>query len=448
MEETNDLDKMKTNSYVFKMSLPIFVELLLQLLVGNIDQIMVGHYRKMSVAAIVNGNQIMSIVIIVLNMMSMATTVVLSQFIGARDQEKANQTCTLSVSIITFSSFLATLIIFVFRSKIFAAMNVDAEILGETTGYLLIVASFIIVQGLYLNIAAILRSHTFLKQVMYVSVIMNILNVFGNFVLINGWSFFPQLGVAGAAVSTGISKTIGLSLITILLFRKTKIKFRWMYLKKNPFPIFKKIIMIGLPSGLESLSYQVSQLFILGMINSFGKVMTITKGYCSILANFSYVYAIAIAQATQIIVGYLLGARRIDDLTKRVWDTLKIAFICCVGLSTLLYFNSNLIFRIFTDIPEVFEVGKKLLLIEIFLEFGRAVNIVMTRMLIGVGNVKVPITVGISGHWILACFLSYLFGVVLHWGIQGIWVAMAVDECTRGLIYVITFRRNRWRKNL
>ena len=73
------MDHMTKNSYLFKMSIPIFVELLLQLLVGNIDQIMVGHYSQASVAAIVNGNQIINIMIISMNMLCMATTVVLTQ---------------------------------------------------------------------------------------------------------------------------------------------------------------------------------------------------------------------------------------------------------------------------------------------------------------------------------------------------------------------------------
>ena len=73
------MEKMTKNSYLFKMSVPIFIELLLQLLVGNIDQIMVSRYSQASVAAIVNGNQIMNIIIITINMLCMATTVVLTQ---------------------------------------------------------------------------------------------------------------------------------------------------------------------------------------------------------------------------------------------------------------------------------------------------------------------------------------------------------------------------------
>lgn len=89
MNAIENLDKLKSNSYVFKMSVPIFIELLLQLLVGNIDQIMISRYSADSVAAIVNGNQIMNIIIIVVNMLAMASAVILSQYIGEKTMRSA-----------------------------------------------------------------------------------------------------------------------------------------------------------------------------------------------------------------------------------------------------------------------------------------------------------------------------------------------------------------------
>lgn len=70
----------------------------------------------------------------------------------------------------------------------------------------------------------------------------------------------------------------------------------------------------------------------------------------------------------------------------------------------------------------------------------------MTRMLISVGDAKTPMIVGISGHWVIAFLGSVFFGKILGLGLEGIWIAMAIDECLRGLIYVITFRTNRWKR--
>ena len=94
------------------MSLPIFVELLLQLLVGNVDQMMVSRVSQPSVAAIVNANQIMNLVIIVLSMASTAVTVILSQYLGAQDEKNASRTCMVSIVLIGGVSLAATILVF------------------------------------------------------------------------------------------------------------------------------------------------------------------------------------------------------------------------------------------------------------------------------------------------------------------------------------------------
>ena len=319
------MDKMTKNSYLFKMSIPIFVELMLQLLVGNIDQIMVSHYSQSSVAAIVNGNQIMNIVIITMNMLCMATTVVLTQCLGAKDKYKSNQLCMISMLVIGVVGTFSTSIVLLFNRQIFQMMNIDPVILEETCSYLMIVGGFSIVQGLYLNFAAILRSHTRLKEVMMVSVGMNIINIVGNAILINGLFGLPRLGIIGAAISTVFSKTVGLAAIYLVFRKYTEIELKFCYLKEGSRDMLFKLLKIGIPSGAENFSYNLSQICILSIINPYGAIVTATKGYCSILANFAYVYAIAISEAVQIVIGYLLGSGQIDEVEKKVWWTQKIS---------------------------------------------------------------------------------------------------------------------------
>lgn len=440
------MDKMTRNSYLFKMSVPIFVELLLQLLVGNIDQIMVSHHSQASVAAIVNGNQIMNIIIITMNMLCMATTVVLTQCLGAEDDYKSNQLCVLSMMVIGTVSLISTFVALFLNRPIFQLMNIDSAILHETCLYLMIVGGFSLVQGLYLNFAAILRSHTRLKEVMAVSILMNVLNIIGNAILINGLFGFPRLGIVGAAISTVISKSIGLICIYIVFRKCTKIELKFKYLKQGSKEMLFKLLKIGIPSGAENFSYNLSQICILSVINPYGAAVTATKGYCSLLANFAYVYAIAISEAVQIVIGYLLGSGKVEEVEKKVWWTLKISIAVCVGMMFIIWLFSHSVLGIFTRDEEMLALGKQVLFIDIFLEFGRAINILMTKSLISVGEIKLPICVGISFHWAVALLLSYILGGILHLGLQGVWVAMAIDECSRGIIYFLRFRTNKWKK--
>lgn len=446
MRYQTDIDKMNTNRNLFFMSLPIFVELLLQLLVGNIDQIMVSRVSQQSVASIVNANQIMNLVIIVLSMAATATTVILSQYLGADDKVNSSRTCMVSLLMIGVVGILSTVLVFVGYRPIYKAIRVPDEIFDEASLYLLIVGAFITVQGLYLTFSAIIRAFAMMKEVMIVSIVMNVLNIIGNAILINGWFGMPRLGAVGAAISTDISKLVGLGLMILLFMKRTNVKLGMRFLKPFPTQIMKNLCFLAIPSGVESFSYNMSQMCILGIVNSFGTMVTVTKGYCSIFANLAYVYAMAIASATQIVLGYLIGAKKIDLIQKRVNATMKVALAACVGLAILLFLCSNYAFLIFTDNPEIIALGRRILFIEIFLEIGRAVNIVMTKCLIAVGDAVTPTAVGVIFQWGVAFVGAWVFGIIFGWGLEGVWVAMAIDECLRGLIFAVHFKKERWKK--
>ena len=131
MKYQNDIDKMNTNRNLFLMSLPIFVELLLQLLVGNVDQMMVSRVSQPSVAAIVNANQIMNLVIIVLSMASTAVTVILSQYLGAQDEKNASRTCMVSIVLIGGVSLAATILVFAGHTPLYRAIHVPEEVSAD-----------------------------------------------------------------------------------------------------------------------------------------------------------------------------------------------------------------------------------------------------------------------------------------------------------------------------
>lgn len=164
------------------------------------------------------------------------------------------------------------------------------------------------------------------------------------------------------------------------------------------------------------------------------------------MANFCYIYAVSIAQAAQISVGFLLGAKELKALAKRVWNTLLTAFCCCVGLALVMFLNSNLLLSMFNATSAIKALGHTVLFIEIFLEIGRSCNIVMTRMLIAVGDAKTPMIFGLSGHWLIAALFSYIIGIHFGMGALRNVDSYGKDECARGLVYVIVFKTNKWKK--
>jgi Na+-driven multidrug efflux pump len=220
--------------------------------------------------------------------------------------------------------------------------------------------------------------------------------------------------------------------------------------------MLRKLIKVGGPSGGESVSYQSSQIVIQIVIN---QIVNVTlnvgignvKTYAAIFAMVTYMFTSAVSQAMQVIIGELLGAKEIKDTKKMVWKTTLMACITSEIIACIFYFASDSLFGLFKVYDkELLEIGKNVMLIEIALEFGRAINIVMVRTLQTTGDVMFPTITAIIFCWLVAVGGSFLFGYPkdngISMGLAGVWLAMAIDECARALIFIIRFVKGKWQK--
>lgn len=448
---TKDIgDKMEKNkqinSSLFKLSWPIFIELLLQILIGNVDQFMISGYSQNAVAAIGNANQIINVLILTFSVISMATTILLSLYLGSNNTAKVTQIYNLSLFVNVIFSVIVAVVLVGLNKQIFGWLQVPSELMKDSQIYISIIGSFIFLQGIHLTFSAILRSNALMKESMIISIIINILNIAGNALLLHGFWFVPPLGIVGVAISSNFSRFIGLLLMVYVFYRKLNGKLSFKYLKPFPFSDLKKLLSIGIPSGGENLSYNMSQMFILKFVNHFGALVVTSRVYANMFATFSYVYAAAISQATQILVGYHIGAKDTDGADQKVKTTLKLSLIVSLIVSITLYLLSGHIFGFFSrGNEEIIKIGQTIMFIEIFLELGRATNIVLVRCLQAAGDIKFPITIGILSQWIVSVGLAYVFGILLNWGLAGIWIAMTIDECVRGLIFILRWKSGVWK---
>lgn len=432
------------NKTVFAMSIPIFVELFMQFLVGNVDQIMLSSISENAVSCIVNANQVIALTMIITVFFANAGMVRFTHSIGRNDDEMYSHTFfTTHIWMAAYTALVMIVLIFMGKD-ILNLFNVSASTIDDTYSYLFVVSFAVIAYGIYCVNTAALRSKGLLSDVMWISIGMNILNIAGNAILINGWFGAPELGVLGAGISTAISKILGSIAVWIRLRHANFVKFDWKLFKDFPKSTSRVLMRIAIPSSIESTSYNISQMVILGFINLFGIAIVATKGYCSIIANFAYLYSIAMAQATQIVVGYMIGRDEFAPIKKNVMKSCMICIVCSMTMMIIMYLCSDFVFSLFSASEEIKQLGKTILLIEIFLEFGRSVNIVMSRMLTTLGDTVFLMCMGTSGHWFVGVLLSYILGVHFGMGLVGIWIAMAIDENVRGIVYLIRFAVKKW----
>ena len=432
-----------TNKKIFIMSLPIFFELFLQLLVGNIDQIMLSGFSS-SVAAIGNANTIINLVIVILTMSAAGGMVAITRYIGSGDERKVKDAVIVTFGLVTAFGLIFTLVLVFAAEPMLRVLNAPEEIIGEASAYTAIVGAGLIIQAIQIAAVAVLRSHSKVKEILICAVIMNVCNIVGNWLLINGVWIFPRLGFVGAAISTDVGKAIGLIITLIYLRKKVPVRIKLSDLKHFPKESFKEIIKIALPTGGESTSYNISQIVILSFVNLFGTAVITAKVYCSMLANVAYLYSTAIAQSTQINIGYMVGAGDYDGVSSRVNRTTLICIAISVSLTVILWATSDFVVGLLNTDPEVLALCKQIMFIEIFLEIGRSVNIVMTRCLATVNDIYVPVGITMAMEWTVAVFLGYIFAVEAGYGLVGLWAAMAADEILRGIFFEIRFARRRW----
>ena len=279
---------------------------------------------------------------------------------------------------------------------------------------------------------------------MLVTVLVNILNIIGNYSLIFGKFGCPELGVEGAAISTAFSRGVSMVILFVILFRKHIHRFPLAYFRPFPFIELKNLMRVGLPSAGEQLSYSSSQVVITFFINMLGVEALATRTYCVNIIMFVYLFSISMAQGGAICIGHLIGEKKPHAAFLLGKYVMKKSVMITLILSGIIAASGHAILSWLTSNPEIIRMGVIVLLIDVVLEIGRPINIFATNALRAAGDVNYPFYVGLVVMWSVAVGIGYLFGIYWAWGICGMWVAFALDENIRGIIFVRRWYGMKW----
>jgi len=448
MEQTQETDtlfiergrKLKSFKYLLLLAIPMFLELLLQLIVGYSDQIMMRKYPT-AVTAITNANSILNIVINAFTIFSSAAIILITQFKGSKNISSEKKVYSTAFYFNTITAVIISLILLTFGRFFLKWIKCPDDAYNEAVKYLMITGSLIFMQLISITFAALLKANSCMRESMIVNVIVNVLNIVGNLILI------PHYQIVGVAIASAISRFIGLILMAIIYTIKVGVKFRFTEFLHGGFIL--KYVGIGVPISSESFSYQASQLIILIVINSYGTDIVNVKTYASMFAMVTYLITESISLSMQVVIGELFGRGDIDSAKKKIWQTLILGVITSTAIATIWVIFSNPCFRMFdiTD-ADLLDIAKKVMICDLVLEVGRAFNIIFVRTMQTSGDVLFPTVLSIIFCWVVAVGGSFVLGSksILGYGIVGVWIAMAADECMRAIIFLIRFKSGRWAK--
>lgn len=429
---------------LMSLTIPIFFELLLVTIVGNVDTIMLGHYSDKAVGAVGGISQVLNIENVIFGFVNLATAILCAQFIGAKNKRRVHEVITVSLVVNLILGLFMGILYFTFWNTILEKIKLPLELIEVGKNYFKLVGGLCIFQGITLTCGAIMKSHGKPKQMLYVNMGVNLLNILGNGMFIFGWFGVPILGPTGVGISTVVSRAIGCIIGFLVMSHNCNFKFRKKFLQPFPFHVIKNILSIGIPTAGENLAWNIGQLMIMSMINTMGTTIIASRTYLMLIANFVMTFSIALGHGTAIQVGQLVGAKESEEAYGKCLKSLKLSIVLAFSVTVLAWLFKNQIMGVFTKDRAILEASLKIFPLMIVLEIGRVFNIVIINSLHAAGDIKFPMFMGIIFIFIVAVPFSYIFGVKLGWGLAGIWIANAADEWFRGIAMLIRWRNKKW----
>lgn len=431
---------------LFAVTWPILVDSLLRMMLGTVDVFMLSRISDATTGAVGLANEVIFFCILMFGFVAIGTSVAVAQYIGAGREREASRISAMAISINLLFGVLVSLLLVFFGEPLLRLLNTSPEQVAIASEYLDIVGGFIWIEALSYAVSSVIRSTGRTKNVMYVTLGVNVIHVIGNYLLIFGHFGFPELGVTGAAISTVISRAIGVVVLFFLLYRSVPAPIRNKdYVSWNGLYV-KQILGIGVPAAGEHLAWHSQYLMMLGFVNLIGMTALNTHVYVMNISNYFMALGMAIGTGTEIIVGQMVGGGAMREAYRRLLRSVGISFVLTFGVVAVASFFRHELLGLFTDDPEIIAVGAGIFLLSLVLEPGRTFNMVIINSLRAAGDARFPVLMGVVSMWGVAVPLAYWLGIHLGIGLLGIWIAFTVDEWVRGMIMLLRWRSRAWEK--
>ena len=421
--------------------IPICLEILCQMLAGMADTLMLSSVGDKAVGAVGTANTYIGIFIIMFSIISSGMIAVMTQYIGAKKDGVAYQARQLGLVFNGIIGVLLAVLLFFGAESILNLVGIAPELMSYAATYLKIVGGGCFINALIPVFSSYLRAFGFTKQPLSATVTANIANLVMNAVFIFGL----DMGVAGAAAATVLSRFLNLFMVIMASRRLIHIKDSF----RLPIPeVFGQIIKIGLPSAAETALYNVAMTLIIRLLNQMDTagINVTARSYAMQLANFSFCVGAALAQANAILTGWRIGSGKYEECLRETRKAALLGIITATVMETLIALSSGFLMQIFTDNAEITSLVSRLLFIDIVLEIGRTCNLVFGNALKTAGDAVFTTIIAVIFMYLFAVGGTYFFGIRLGLLVTGAYIGMAMDECIRALCMFLRWQSGKWKE--
>ena len=311
---------------LFAVTWPIFIDSVLRMMLGTADVFMLSRISDEVTGAVGLANEIIVFCILMFGFVGIGTSVAVAQHLGAGKVKEASRISALAITINLIFGVMVSIALVVFGEPLMHLMNLAPEQITIAKKYLNLISAFIWIEALSYAISSVLRSNGQTRDVMFVTLGVNVIHIVGT-VALNFWNFgFPEWGVTGAAGFNHCESSPWTHCTVVILYRRLQVPILLKHYVSFKSRIVKQILSIGLPSAGEHISWQSQYLMIFSFINIIGATALSAHVYVMNVTNYFMALGMAIGMGTEIIVGHMVGAGAFQAAYHKLIRSRKLAF--------------------------------------------------------------------------------------------------------------------------
>ena len=434
------------NRALRNMILPLFLEQFLLLCVGMADTLVISYVSEAAVSGVTLVDQFNTVLIYLFTALAAGGAVVISQYIGHGDRERASETASQLLAFAVMLSFALTVIILFWHQEILRLLfgRVEDDVMAAAVTYLKISALSYPALAVYNAGAALYRSMGRTKTTMYISVAANFVNVAGNLIGV----FVLHAGILGVAYPSLVARTLSALAITCLCFgQSNEVRYHLKQILQWNHDLLHRILSIAVPNGVESGIFQLVKVALSSVVALFGTYQIAANGVAQSIWTVTSMCTTVMGIVFITVIGQCMGAKDIPAAEFYFKKLMRITVAMSTGWNVLTFALTPLFLELYA-----LEQETKTLVIWLVLLHNAFSAVVFPYAgahgngLRAAGDVRFTMIVAIASTVGGRFILAYIFGVLLGGGVMGVAVAMCMDWCIRAAFYIWRQRSGKWKE--
>jgi len=443
-----DLENQTIEQNILALALPLMAERILHAIVNAADIAMVGRVGAEAVVAVGLSNQISMIATGFFDAIRVGTTSVVARRIGAGEDDKAQQTLRQSLLVALIIGTVAAFLIGALAGPSLQMMGAEPDVIEQGIPYAQWKGLSLLFEFLTMTFTAGLRGAGNTRLPMLSGMLVNIINVCGNYALIGGHWGFPAMGAQGAGLATAAAHFVGMIVVMVLtIARPNPISDFYKGSFRPHLDTLRSVLTIGLPASGERLALRGAQLVYVRAIAGLGTNAYAAHQIAIRIESLSLVVGFSFGVSATTLVGQYLGYGDPEKAEEAAWKCQKIAstLMGCAGVA--LFLTAPYVVELFIpDNPEVVGLGAHVLRIVAVAQPIMGMSRVLAGSLRGAGDTTWTMLITGGSAWVVRVGLSLLFVGLLGFHLPGAWYAMVADLFVRSILFRRRFKAGHWKE--